>query len=202
VSAAVCAVVALIAGGCGGGGARRPAAGAETSGAPLVVHGNTGETTSAGCGVTSNLQVADVTAHRPARVLSARLADADPGLHVTDVLGAPEAPVPVPRRRPVKGHGKYGLHLTQIEIGSSKDFVDPEALAVHLPGGVPISTNPKRPTALFVTVSGSCRGQARPKDLVARSVEVTVRTGGQLVRQRLTTDIQLCVGRTAPASCP
>ena len=174
-------------GGCGG---------SSSDGPPVLIqHGGIGESTLAACGERSNLEFAEVTATQHARVTSARLIGASGGLRAVDVLGynGPSQTIDTKNSTP-------GLH------GSHTPIIDTEASAVRLPDGVPISQDPKRPTALYVTVTSACsppvasgHGKA---DLHAHTVEVTVDAGGRKRTQTLTGDIDICVGESAPEKCP
>jgi hypothetical protein len=188
-------VLAAMLSACGSGRPRNAAI--------LVTQGSSGETTSAACGETTNLQIADVTARRQARVVSARLQDADPGLHATDVLGAPETIPALLSGANTNRRGSGGTRELHVGVTSIDAAQLPDDLAVHLPGGVPISRNARRPTALFVTVTASCARHPPPSsDLGIRAVTVTVRSGRRTLQQRIVTDDQVCVGPVAPKACP
>lgn len=178
------------------------ACGGSKASSVLVQHGNGGDTTSVACGERTNLELAEVTARRPVRVTAARLVDASPGLRAVDVLGYTG---PRPSLTNTKTVGTVGSNGDKVVVGELSGPM-PEDLAVHLPGGVPISQDAKRPTVLFVTVAASCsrsvasgRSQAH---LSAHSVEVTMDAGGKSSTQTLTTQSDLCVSKTAPDRCP
>ena len=149
------------------------------------------------CGERTNLEFADVTATRAARVTSARLVDASPGFRAVDVLGYNGPNQTMKSTRTVGSADSTGY----VIVGPI-----PSDAAVRLPTGIPISRDAKRPTVLVVTVTSSCapsvaagKSQAH---LVASKVEVTVEAGGKARTQTLTGDIDICVSKAAPEHCP
>jgi hypothetical protein len=188
----LCAVPTLLAvlgvAACGGSDGESPPS--------LRQIGSSGVTTSAACGDQLEMDAADIVARTSARVVAARLIDASPGFHLSDFAGYVEPDLP------------EGGKTTSSE---GEDSVIVVTLPDVPPAGRPrkglvVSRDEKHPTVLALILDATCPpgllAGRENAELTAHKVEITVEAGGRTSKQTLTTDLTVCVGKTAPDNCP